>query len=590
MLSRACQGPAGWCSALSLRLRTLILLACVGLLVPAGNALADGGPIMPLSAVQPGMNCTGETVVQGTTISSFAVHVIDVVESPGEGPRILVQASGPAVDATGIAEGFSGSPVYCPDAFGTMENAGAISEGIGQYGNNVALVTPIEQMLGEPVDPPSSAPRLGVRATPLLGPLTVGGLAPSVFGLLQRAAVRAGRVVLAAPTPTGTAVGFPVQTLVPGASVGASYSSGAITLGAVGVVTYVDGQTVYAFGHELDGAGRRALLLQDAYVYYVVNNPDPTVAPSYKLALPGHTVGIVSSDTPNAVIGQVRSPPPSIPVGVTVHDLDAGTSLALNTLVADETDVGLPLGTSLLDTIAPLDVAQAATQIYNGAPAGESGRMCLRIYLRESRAPLGFCNRYVGTGAAGDSAAMPPELASAAAADVATAFSQLEQVDFAALHVKRVTANLDAQRGLAEGSIVSAHGPGRVHPGQLVRVRLRVRIFRGPLRAFTFRLRIPAHASGRLLVTIRGPAAPAGPSPGSQSLAGALASALSSSSSESAQGPAISSLAELRAAIAGIGSYDGLYANVPGSGKRPVYRNPALLITGRTLLPFVVGG
>jgi hypothetical protein len=261
-----------------------------------------------------------------------------------------------------------------------MENAGAISEGIGQYGNNVALVTPIEQVLGEPVDPPSSAPRLGVRATPLLGPLTVGGLAPSVFGLLQRAAARAGRVVLAAPTPTGTAVGFPVQTLVPGASVGASYSSGAITLGAVGVVTYVDGQTVYAFGHELDGAGRRALLLQDAYVYYVVNNPDPTVAPSYKLALPGHTVGIVSSDTPNAVIGQVRSPPPSIPVGVTVHDLDAGTSLALNTLVADETDVGLPLGTSLLDTIAPLDVAQAATQIYNGAPAGESGRMCLRIY------------------------------------------------------------------------------------------------------------------------------------------------------------------------------------------------------------------
>lgn len=71
--------------------------------------------------------------------------------------------SGPAVDSTGVAEGFSGSPVYCPDAFGVMRNAGAISEGIGQYGNNVALVTPIEQMLGEPVDPPSAAPRLTAR-------------------------------------------------------------------------------------------------------------------------------------------------------------------------------------------------------------------------------------------------------------------------------------------------------------------------------------------------------------------------------------------------------------------------------------------
>ena len=109
---------------------------------------------MPLAQVQPGMQCTGETVIQGTTISSFNVQVIDIVEQPGEGPRILVQVSGPAVDPSGVAEGFSGSPVYCPDSFGTLENAGAISEGIGQYGNNVVLVTPIEQMLGEPVDPP----------------------------------------------------------------------------------------------------------------------------------------------------------------------------------------------------------------------------------------------------------------------------------------------------------------------------------------------------------------------------------------------------------------------------------------------------
>jgi len=44
--------------------------------LPAGTALADGGPIMPLSQVQPGMSCIGQTVVQGTTISSFNVQVI----------------------------------------------------------------------------------------------------------------------------------------------------------------------------------------------------------------------------------------------------------------------------------------------------------------------------------------------------------------------------------------------------------------------------------------------------------------------------------------------------------------------------------
>ena len=251
-----------------LHFRVLICGVLAGLCLPANAALAQGGgPIMPLSQVQPGMQCTGETVIQGTTISSFNVQVIDIVEQPGEGPRILVQVSGPAVDPSGVAEGFSGSPVYCPDSFGTLENAGAISEGIGQYGNNVVLVTPIEQMLGEPVDPPPDLPRLAAKATPLLAPLTVGGLSPSVFGLVQRAAARAGRLVVAAPTGAGQVTNFPVQPLIPGASVSASYSSGAVPMGAVGTVTYVDGPTVYAFGHELDGAGRRSLLLQDAYVY-----------------------------------------------------------------------------------------------------------------------------------------------------------------------------------------------------------------------------------------------------------------------------------------------------------------------------------
>ena len=106
---------------------------------------------------------------------------------------------------------------------------------------------------------------------------------------------------------------------------------------------------------------------------------------------------MLSSDTPNAVIGEVGAPPATVPVDVTVNDLDTGQSQSLDTQVADETDVGLPLGSSLVDTIAPLEVAQAATQTYDGPPADESGTMCLRIYLRESRQPLGFCNRYVGT-------------------------------------------------------------------------------------------------------------------------------------------------------------------------------------------------
>src|SRR5881227_3753403 len=165
-------------------------LAIVGatamLLASASIALGSGAPIMPLSQVQPGMDCTGETVVQGTAISSFNVHVIDIVQDPFEGPRILIRVSGPAVPA-GIAEGFSGSPIYCPTGMGQLANAGAISESVGEWGNDVALATPIQVMLGEPVTPPASAARFTAKAKPLLGPLTVGGLSPSVISLVQRA-------------------------------------------------------------------------------------------------------------------------------------------------------------------------------------------------------------------------------------------------------------------------------------------------------------------------------------------------------------------------------------------------------------------
>ncbi len=242
----------------------------------------------------------------------------------------------------------------------------------------------------------------------------------------------------------------------------------------------------------------------------------------------------------------------------------------------------------MVDTIAPVEVAQAATQIYNGPPANESGRMCLRIFLRGSRKPLGFCNRYVGTGVAGDEGLAPPELASAASADVTSAFGDLEQVDFATLHVAHVVADIDASRGLAEAAIVSAHAPGRVKAGRVVRVRLVVRVYRGPLRTLSFPLRIPAGAKGAISVTINGPMPP--PPASSSGLSSSLAVTLSGGGAGSGSGgsPGISSVAELRQAIALIPAYDGLIANLPHHVKRHVFRDPSLLVTGRATLAFDV--
>src|SRR5688500_15334629 len=137
-------------------MRVLPLAAAVAaLLVPADPAHA-GDPIMPLWQVNAGMQCTGYSVIQGTAISSFNVRVLDVAagEATSGGGRILFEVSGPAVDATGLGPGFSGSPIYCPDEAGTQRAIGAIAESINEYGGKVALATPIEAIIGTPVDVP----------------------------------------------------------------------------------------------------------------------------------------------------------------------------------------------------------------------------------------------------------------------------------------------------------------------------------------------------------------------------------------------------------------------------------------------------
>src|SRR4051812_22844182 len=141
-------------------MRTRSLAAAVAaLLVPAAPAFAAGDPVMPLAEVQAGMHCTGYSVVRGTDISTFDVEVLDVVDGDPEetGPRILVQVSGPAVDATGIGPGFSGSPIYCGG-----RTIGAISESIGEYGGGS----------GVPAPAPANINTTGGRAPPPRPPTT----------------------------------------------------------------------------------------------------------------------------------------------------------------------------------------------------------------------------------------------------------------------------------------------------------------------------------------------------------------------------------------------------------------------------------
>jgi hypothetical protein len=561
--------------------RRLLAAAVAALLIPAAEAWA-GDPVMPLGEVRSGMQCTGYSVVRGTDVAAFAVEVIDVVDdrATGGGPRILIRVSGPAVDETGIGPGFSGSPIYCPDAQGVARSIGAISESVGEYGGKVALATPIEAVLGVPVDAPraAEAPATLSRARPLTAPLTITGLEPRLGGALQAAAARRGRTLLAVPAgPLGS---FPVQQLRPGSAFGVGYASGDLAASAIGTVAYTDGDRVWGFGHPLDGVGARALLLQDAYVFHVVNNPVviPDLSGTYKYAAAGHDVGTLSNDALAAVAGRVGALPPTIPVRVVATDLDTGAKRSLTTNVADETAVDQPFGTSILSLLAPLAVLQAGGSVLGGSPARLTGRGCFAITFAELERRVRFCNRYVTNTSdplAGNA------LAASAGADLLQAVAYIDAYQASPLHVTGVDANLQIRRGRRQAYLRSVRLPRRAKAGARVRATVALQHVGGRLERRTVRLRLPSDLRpGRRRVVLTGT---------DVDLDAGITSEIIELDFDVGGGgggrlgtPNVRALA---AKIERIARYDGVSVRRPGPSPggrgEPAFRDPELRISGR---------
>jgi len=574
-----------------MRLRTPV--AALGLLLAVAAPARAADPVLPLSEVRAGLRCTGLSVIRGTEIAPFEVEVLDVIagESGGLGPRILVRASGAAVEATGIGQGFSGSPILCPDALGVPRNAGAISESIGEYGNKVVLATPIEAILAEKPDVPAAArraPALLRAARRLTAPLSVSGLSPRVLRPLAAAARRRGRRILAAPSgPLGS---FAVQALRPGAAMGIGLASGDLSIGAIGTVAYVDGATVWGLGHPFEGAGRRSLLLQDAYVFHVVGNPNSTAetGTSYKLAAAGHDLGTLSNDALDAVVGRLGALPPSIPMTVLARDLDAATGRTMRVRVADERAAGLPTGSSALSLVGPLAVAQAGAVLLRGSPARQSGTLCVRFELAQRpRAPLRFCNRYVARDSIGDGEEALSALSARQAQDVAAAVTMIDDYDAGPLRLTGVEAILRLRRGRRQAFIRTATGPRTARPGRRIALRLTLtRAGGGSAGTRTIRLRLPAGARpGIRRIVLAGP--------GIDSAEGEAFDEIVGSQDEEAggagRGP--SSLDALAAAVGALGRYDGISARVRGTGRaRPVLVDPELRISGRATVTLRVLG
>jgi hypothetical protein len=485
-----------------MRVRTVgIIAGLAGLAVPAGAGAAP--PIMPLGEVQPGMRCTGLSVFKGQQIESFNVEILDVIGEAETGttqPRLLVRVSGGKVEATGVGPGFSGSPIYCTGSDGVSRNVGAISETIGDYGGKQVLATPIEQIVGTPVEPPKPSPtspreelrdaRLLARARSIASPISVGGLDPALGRALSASAQRRGLALV--PMPSVPSDNMPILPLEPGSAMGVGLSSGDVTVSGIGTVSYVDGDKLWAYGHQFDAAGARDLLLQDAYVATIINSPlQIDFFSTYKLAGAVHDLGTISNDAFDAVAGRLGALPPVTAVNVSARDDDRGLRREMNVAVADEAGVDNPTGYTGLSFIAPLAVSQVATDAFGAAPQRASGLMCLRVTLREIDDPLRFCNRYVSDGTGfGETVGLNP-VALSAGTDAGGALSIFDGYKGKPVEVLDVSAWIRETRGQRQAYLRNITLPRRIHRGDTVPVRLVARIVRGNIRVFHFKWKVP---------------------------------------------------------------------------------------------------
>ncbi len=336
-----------------LRLCRVALFALL-LTLPAATAAA-APEIMPLADIRAGMQGIAKTVVSGTQIEEFGVEVLGIMKNKGpSGDLILVRTFGDLIDRTGgIAQGMSGSPVYIDGKL-----VGAIAYGWSFTDHKVGMVTPIADMLkiwelnapdpGKDKTPEEPLPEKtdqrpdgqpgekgadNVPAKPpeeTATPLMAAGFGERSLAFLADK-LRSFKLTPYAVGDTPADAAF--APLEPGSAVGVQLVRGDVSLGAMGTVTYVEGNKVLAFGHPFLKKGGTSYFLTNAYVFTTVNGLEN----SFKVGAVGPALGIIDQDRGAGVAGELGRFPSIVPLRINITDSTLGNSQdAVIQVVQDE--------------------------------------------------------------------------------------------------------------------------------------------------------------------------------------------------------------------------------------------------------------
>ena len=308
--------------------------------------------ILPIDKIRPGMRGYGiSDMGDGRGVQRFDVEIIGVLQRYA--PRqdlVLARVSGAGLEKSGIIAGMSGSPIYVEDKL-----VGALAYGWPFSKDPICGITPIQSMLDirhAPAGPP--VPIAGANASaavstqtllsafttghfrehlepmlevlrphpaetllPLPLPVSVAGLTPG--GIFHRMAEAAGWMTApSGAAPSAGKSGGGLEPLRPGSAVATELLSGDMDLSATGTVTWVEGNSVLAFGHPFLSMGPVSMPMAEANVLTVL----PSVYRSFKFAATGPVLGSITQDRSTGILGTFGTNAPLVPITVRISSPD----------------------------------------------------------------------------------------------------------------------------------------------------------------------------------------------------------------------------------------------------------------------------
>lgn len=252
------------------------------------------------------------------------VRVVDDFQPPT--PYIMLEASDPRlIQLGGVAEGMSGSPVF--SSKGTM---GALSQAFGSQTNApfYFFATPIEAMLTQAG---SNRPRAskpvdwnGHMVVPLGTPLYCSGFTSRGQDFLSRLRVYPGFMQNGMGTAGRSSA---TTTLVPGGPLAVALVVGdEVTIGAVGTVTYMDGNRLVGFGHPmLGGVGPVELPIIGCDIVAEISS---LFAPFKFATFTSEVLGAIDVDKSAGIGGTIGTTPFMVPA-ITSATLSDGSTILM---------------------------------------------------------------------------------------------------------------------------------------------------------------------------------------------------------------------------------------------------------------------